>query len=256
MNHRMATHCVIATVAVTLASAAHPQIAVPVTGEPHHHQVYSDTHVRSFSVEVPAHTSTLLHQHERDYVWVGLGAATFVNAVAGKAEVPVVAVNGSVHFSKGGFAHVARIDGEAPFRNVTIELLDPQTNPRNLCEAVVAGQPLHCPAGGDAMYRGASVRAAFATDQMRVSAIAIAPDGTLRVAASKDPRLLIPLQNVDESVTLTCETPGQRPSSRFRLSTGQGFTPPTGVGCAVRNGGRDSLHLLAMEFGDQGQRPR
>ena len=109
MNHRMATHCVIATVAVTLASAAHPQIAVPVTGEPHHHQVYSDTHVRSFSVEVPAHTSTLLHQHERDYVWVGLGAATFVNAVAGKAEVPVVAVNGSVHFSKGGFAHVARI---------------------------------------------------------------------------------------------------------------------------------------------------
>ena len=227
------------------------QSAVAVTAEPHHHQVYADAHVRVFSVEVPGHASTLLHQHDRDYVWVALGEAAFINAVAGKPDAPVAAADGSVHFARGGFAHVARNPGVAPFRNVTIELLEPADNPRNLCEPVLAGEPIDCPAGpaaGDAGYRGASVHPALATDRMRVSVLAIATGGTLRVAPSKNARLLIAIGDVAGPSTLACGVPGEAPSTPLRLRSGQGLVPSPLVDCAVRNGGRAAMRWVAIDF--------
>ncbi len=110
-----------------------------VPGEPHHHLKIENEYVRAYYVEVPPHESTQLHQHDHDYIFVTLGATDVINAVLGKPEAHLVLKDGEVHFSRGGFAHVARNLSDTPFRNVTIEFLHPQGEVHNLCEKIVDG---------------------------------------------------------------------------------------------------------------------
>jgi hypothetical protein len=110
-----------------------------VPGEPHHHLKIENEYVRVYYVEVPPHEATQLHQHDHDYIYVSLGSADVVNAVRDKPEVHLVLKDGETHFTRGGFAHVARNLADTPFRNVTIELLNPQGETRNFCMQVVPG---------------------------------------------------------------------------------------------------------------------
>src|SRR3984893_9402727 len=112
----------VALAALSFVPVAGAQRAVAVTTEPHHHLTWTDSLVRVFRVEVPARSATLLHEHAVDYFWIAVGASEFVNAVAGKPEARVVAPDASVHFTRGGFAHIARNEGGSPFSNVTFEL--------------------------------------------------------------------------------------------------------------------------------------
>jgi quercetin dioxygenase-like cupin family protein len=111
-------------------------------GEPHHHLKIENEYVRVYYVEVPPHENTQLHQHDHDYLFVTLGDSDVINAVRDKPEVHLVLKDGETHFTRGGFAHVARNLSDKPFRNVTIELLKPQTEPRNQCERVIADLPV------------------------------------------------------------------------------------------------------------------
>ena len=111
-------------------------------GEPHHHLKIENEYVRVYYVEVPPHENTLLHQHDHDYIYVSLGPSEVVNAVLNKPEVHLVLKDGETHFTRGGFAHVARNLAGTPFRNVTIELLKPQTDPKNVCEKVAMDLPI------------------------------------------------------------------------------------------------------------------
>src|SRR5215472_13348246 len=107
-----------------------------VPGEPHHHLKIENECVRVYYVEAPPHESTLLHQHDHDYIYVSLGPSDVVNAVLDKPEIHLQLKDGETHFTRGGFAHVARNLADTPFRNITIELLKPQTDPKNGCERV------------------------------------------------------------------------------------------------------------------------
>ena len=111
-------------------------------GEPHHHLKIENEYVRAYYVEVPPHDQTQLHQHDHDYIFVSVGPADVVNAVLNKPETHLVLKDGETHFTRGGFAHVARNLSDAPFRNITIELLKPQGEPQNLCAQIVASAPL------------------------------------------------------------------------------------------------------------------
>src|ERR1051325_3922736 len=82
-----------------LAAQSPPRKAVPVNAEPHHHQAFANQYVRVFKVEVAPKTSTLLHHHAKDYVWVGIGASHFINKVEGKAPVPVAVADGQTMFA-------------------------------------------------------------------------------------------------------------------------------------------------------------
>lgn len=115
-----------------------------VPGEPHHHLKIENAYVRAYYVEVPPHGETQLHQHDRDYIFVTLGSSDVTNTVLGKPEAHLVLKDGEVHFTRGGFAHVARNNSGAPFRNVTIELLQPQSMARNLCAHIVEGEAGPC----------------------------------------------------------------------------------------------------------------
>jgi quercetin dioxygenase-like cupin family protein len=88
-----------------LAAQTAPE--VEITSEPSHHLVVDNEHVRVFKVEVAPHTSTLMHRHRHDYVFVTLGDAHLSNEVEGKSPVDLKLADGETRFTAGNFAHVA-----------------------------------------------------------------------------------------------------------------------------------------------------
>ncbi len=125
---------------VAFSLSAQAPVAVPIPKEPLHHLVLENDYVRVFRVSVPAHEATLLHQHDVPYLYVSLGPADVINAVAGKPEARIVMTDGQVGYSPGHFAHIARNESDAPFNNVTIELLHAQGEAHNECGFVIPGQ--------------------------------------------------------------------------------------------------------------------
>lgn len=122
------------------ANTAQPntEIPVPVAREPHHHFVFENSYARAFRVNIPENGKTLLHQHDFPYVYVSLGPADIINAVVGKPEVHLKLLDGQAGYAKAPLVHVARAAG-IPFNNVTIELLQPQGEPENLCAQALPG---------------------------------------------------------------------------------------------------------------------
>jgi hypothetical protein len=234
-----------------LSATAHAQRAVPVANEPHHHLVYSDERLRVFRVDVPAHSSTMVHEHAVDYFWIAVGSSEFVNVVHDAAEVKVVAQDGSVHFTRGGFAHLARVEGAQAFRNVTLELPQAQTNPRNLCELVVPGQPLDCEAAmtrSATLFSGVGARPEFETDQLRVTLITMAPGAKLALARRTRPIVLVSVDDAAGSLPVTCALAGRPKRLPLQSRFGNTYRLSGRGPCSVRNATRSSVRFLALEF--------
>src|SRR5215468_35827 len=111
-------------VASLAAQTAAPAV-VPVDQEPAHHLVFENEWVRVFQVEVAPHAATLMHRHDRDYVFVTLGDSQVISERQGEKPVTLKLKDGEARFTKGGFAHIARNLSDKPFRNVTVELVRP-----------------------------------------------------------------------------------------------------------------------------------
>ena len=142
-NHR---HIALPAIALVAALSLNAQAQEPVplargntSGEPHHHLKIENEYVRVYYVEVPPHENTQLHQHDHDYIYVSLGPSDVVNAIVDKPEIHLQLKDGETHFTRGGFAHVARNLADTPFHNITIELLKPQGEPKNVCAQVLPG---------------------------------------------------------------------------------------------------------------------
>jgi hypothetical protein len=234
-----------------LPAAALAQKAVPVADEPHHHLVFTGPNLRVFRVEVPAHSATLIHEHAVDYFWISVGPSQFVNAAVGKPEVAVTAADGSVHFTKGGFAHLARVDGALPFHNVTIELTREQTNPRNLCIAVLPDQPVDCAAAmprANALFSGATVQPEFETDQVRVTLITMAPRATLELARHRQAPLLVAVDDVPGAIPITCPVTDDPKGFEMQSRSGNTYRLKGTAKCTVRNDTHAIVRFLAIEF--------
>jgi hypothetical protein len=159
--------------------APEAQHAVPLANEPHYRLIFENSYARVFRVSLPAHdaTPTLLHQHDLPYVYVPLGPADFVDAVAGKAEVHVVMTDGQVAYSQGGFGHIIRTDVGSPLESVIIELLRPQGGPQNTCAEIVPGPPAyHCSGTPAGSRKDSSYMPLFKTDETDVSLQWLGPD--------------------------------------------------------------------------------
>lgn len=103
--------------------SASAQSVVPITSEPSHHLVISNSHVRVFKVEVPPKAETLYHQHDYDYLYVTIGDSDVTSTRIHEKPVAIKLKDGQVELAKGPFAHKATNNSDKPFRNVTIELL-------------------------------------------------------------------------------------------------------------------------------------
>jgi hypothetical protein len=233
------------------AAPALAQRPVPITSEPHHHLVYGDARLRVFRVEVPAHSGTLVHEHPVDYFWIAVGPADIVNAVTGKDEAHVVAPDGSVHFTRGGFAHLARVEGAQAFRNVTIELPQTQTNQRNLCEAALADQPLDCAAATQraaGQFPGADAKPEFETDQIRVTLITVAPAAKLAIARRAHPMVLVSVDDAAGELPITCVVAGRPRNTPLQSRSGNSYPLTSRGPCTVENGTGATVRFLALEM--------
>jgi hypothetical protein len=201
---------------LTLSLGAQAPTAVPIPKEPHHHLVLENSYVRVFRVSVPAHQATLLHQHDVPYLYVALGPADVINAVQGKPEVRLVMADGQLGYSPGHFAHIARTDSGLVFNNVTIELLHPQAEPRNLCERVVDGPFKECLSDFSklppyspliALAEATRQKRLFETDEILVTSFSIGLKQNYTESDSQPARLLV----VEDNSELRVDVPGQSP---------------------------------------------
>src|SRR6266403_984467 len=143
MNSR---HSLMATILFfPFVCGAQEQTVIPLKSEPHHHLALHNDYVSVYSVYVPPHDSVLLHKHNLDAISIALGDSEITVRAPGKPDSQQKVVNGQLRLQSAGYVHSTSVDGDAPYRNVTVELLAPQQSPRNLCAAVIAGQPTNCP---------------------------------------------------------------------------------------------------------------
>ncbi len=197
----------VCAIALIAACSLQAQEAMPLThgntpGEPHHHLKIENEYVRVYYVEVPPRENTQLHQHDHDYIYVSLGPSDVVNAIVNKPEIHLQLKDGETHFTRGGFAHVARNLADIPFRNVTIELLKPQGEARNRCATIIDGPPQDCSQAGESR-EAVALRTMnmpvpmFETDEVLLQAMLIkAGSGGAGFSSSPEPaRLLIALSS-------------------------------------------------------------
>lgn len=233
------------------AQAPVPLAHGDVPGEPHHHLKIENTYVRAYYVEVPPHGETQLHQHDHDYIFVTLGASDVTNAVLGKPEAHLVLKDGEVRFTRGGFAHVARNNSDAPFRNVTIELLHPQNGPRNLCEKIVDGALNDCPQSDSdsplkALLQLFRVKRLFETNEILMTLVTLARNVNHSEQASQSARLLIVCNNSELRVDL----PGE---SSKTLQSGEVFWLAAGTAPKITSLiEQGSSRFLLVSFKDSG----
>jgi hypothetical protein len=213
--------------------------AVLAQREPHHHATFTDSVIRVLRVRVPAHDSTLLHEHDPDYFWIALGASDVVNVRHGMPDAVIKSADMSVHYTPGHFAHVARNPGAVPFDNITVELLRPQSNVRNLCEPAMGGKPLDCrgPAGTAESFSGAAEHPAFTTDQLRVSVVTLGGGATMRSRGAAR-TWLIALDTADTKSALAIQGHGAWTGGVYRANDGK---------IAIHNTSARAVRMLAVE---------
>ena len=192
---------------LTLALTAHiaagaqsgSQKAIPVGSEHHHHLSFHNQYVRVFEVRLAPHESTLLHQHDNDYIYISIGDAQISATVSGQAETHVKLQNREVRFARGGFAHVVHNDGNQEFRVTDVDLAQPQGKLRNLCLQVVADEPLACPEASVIVKKDApfTERPEFDTEKTRVVLVRVQGHQEFPLGGEKWDQLVV---SVDESV--------------------------------------------------------
>ncbi len=223
--------------------------SVPLTSEHHHHLVFSNSRVRAFYVVLPVKDRTLIHRHDVDYVWVGLGEADVINATVNKPEVPLHSMDGALHFSVGPFAHAAINAGDQTYRNVTVELLQKQDNPRNLCEKVIESRPTDCVAANAESFQyqdGVKVEAEFATDEIEFDKVSIQPGAQMTLAPSPIPPLVIALEKTDAPAGKSSDDKGSHESRN--LTSGDVVSAVAGTPLTLRNVGSDPARFMVFEF--------
>jgi hypothetical protein len=115
--------------------------------------------------------------------------------------------NGQLRLQSAGYVHSTAIDGDAPYRNVTVELLVTQRSPQNLCATLIATQPIHCPASRtDPNLDGRAEQPQFQTDQTEITLIRISPGRSATLDAPALPQLLVIL---DEAESATKNSSGK-----------------------------------------------
>ena len=228
------------------------QQAVPTVREPHHHTVYEDSRVRILDVEIEPRGATLLHRHDTDYVWVALGDSRLTDAVPGRPDTRIQAADASIHFSRGGFAHVARNENNGPFHDVMVDLLQKQTNPRNVCGEVLQGEYAHCREPGSE-WLGANLQIQFETDQAHIGILKIAPGATLAIPPADVPPLLIALEGTEAELVSHANGASAASSVRRSVKAADVLRSPADQVSEIRNVGKGAARFLVVEFGGPGE---
>jgi quercetin dioxygenase-like cupin family protein len=143
---------------------------LPLDAEPHHHLALKNEYVKVYQVEVAPHDAVKLHRHDTDAISLSLSESLVTVHFPGKPDAQQKLTNGQIRLQARGYVHSTSVDGDTPFRNVTVELLMPQTGARNGCAQVIAGQAVHC-----VVHAGEAPVPQFETEQTSVGLVRLQP---------------------------------------------------------------------------------
>jgi quercetin dioxygenase-like cupin family protein len=171
---------------------------IPLSSEPHHHLVLHNRYVNVYHVEVRPHDAVLLHRHDYDAISIMLDDAQVTVHAPGRPEAHQNLSAAQVRLQPRGYAHSTAIDGDKTYRNVTVELLLPQKGEANLCAAVMAGQPLHCPASQSEQNESNwTEQPQFETDRSTVSLVRVQPHQEMALRSSSGNLLIITIDTAE-----------------------------------------------------------
>ena len=208
---------------------------VEITAEPSHHLALENEHVRVFKVEVAPHTSTLMHRHGHDYVFVTLGDAHVSNEVEGKPPVDLKFADGDARFVANNFAHVAKNLGEQPFRNATIELIQDER---------LRQTPSHWrEESGEKTFPGGRSKILFVKDGVRVSEVNLEPGAIVPSHHHDGPHLLVAVSDLD----LRSDVEGMGPMPG-KFKSGDVKWLPGGYTHTLTNVGKSPARFVTVEF--------
>jgi quercetin dioxygenase-like cupin family protein len=195
----------LASFCLFVAFAAQSLTIIPLSGEPHHHLALHNEYVNVYQVEVAPHNTVKLHRHDADAISIMLADAEVTVRSPGKPDVRQKLSHGQIRLQARGYVHSTTVESEKSYRNITVELLDPQQNPRNLCASVVATLPQNCPSdptpGPASAYK---VLPQFETVQTRVTLYRVPPQQTIYLSHRDGLKLIIVL---DDAFRTTDQTP-------------------------------------------------
>lgn len=163
---------------------------IPLSSEPHHHLALHNEYVNVYKVYVAPHDSVRLHRHDRDAISLMLSDALVTVHTPGKPDAPSKLTNGQVRLQRKGYVHSTSIEGDMLYRNVTVELLQPQTGARNLCAQVIPKEPLNCLG---AQLGGSGAQPQFATDETYIRLIRLPSHQSVTFADSEQFQLVVAL---------------------------------------------------------------
>jgi len=82
--------------------------------------------VKVYQVEVAPGDAVKLHRHDTDAISLSLSESLVTVHSPGKPDAQQKLTNGQMRLQARGLVHSTSVDGDTPFRNVTVELLMPQ----------------------------------------------------------------------------------------------------------------------------------
>jgi quercetin dioxygenase-like cupin family protein len=164
------------------APSSTPPSIITMNKEPHHHPEMHNEYVNVLTAKVAPGDSVLLHRHDRDAVAIAIGNQQVTFSAPGKPDVPQTNLDGQVRIQPSGYIHSTHVDGPDAYFTVVVELLHEQTGKRNLCAAVIVGQPLNCPEASSSPYSpNEIIQPQFASDQMRIELVRILPHQSVEI---------------------------------------------------------------------------
>jgi len=155
-------------------------------------------------VEVPPKGSTLLHQHLYDNIFVVLGTADVTNTVEGQTPAHLTLSDSSVIFGSAPYAHSVTNNGTTPFRNVIIELLQPQGQEKTFYNSVteaLAGAVLNANFGKQDVV--------LETDAVRVLGVGLPSNGLWVAPSDGQPRLVVVLNDTSPTSSQAKGSPSE-----------------------------------------------
>jgi hypothetical protein len=218
--------------------------SVPISEEHHHHLVLANQFMQAYEVEVPLHDATLLHRHDQDYIYVVFGEADITNAVEGKPEIKAHLADTTVNFAKGPFAHIARVDGNKIFRNITVQLLQPQGDVKTYFPSVMAALDAADKDPNDIHVRrmkDATEVVILETNATRALAVNLKPGATWTAPNSQHAYLAIWIDRWRERLH-----PGKPNAEIFPIQMESWFAPSDGT--SIRNSMPGPMNILLLEF--------
>ncbi len=219
------------------ATLAQQQQPVEITSEPSHHLVLQNEYVRVFDVTVAPKTSTLVHRHNHDYLFVTLGDSDVVSARVGEKPISLILKDGEVRYAPGNFAHAAINNRDQPFHNTTIELLKPSTKVANCTELCTT---LHCGNGNKANC--SKVVYNISSDQWLASLVTLPPSSQLARDMHGNPHLVIAVSDLD----LTSQAGAA--SNNIQRQSGGLLWMPAGPAYTLVNKSQKPAKFVTLEF--------